>query len=33
MDSLYPDGVVSLQYADDTLVFLSHDFWSACHLK
>jgi hypothetical protein len=33
IDSLYPEGVVSLQYADDTLLFLRHDFGSACHLK
>jgi hypothetical protein len=30
---LYPEGVVSLQYADDTLLFLEHDYNSACHLK
>jgi hypothetical protein len=33
MDSLYPEGVISLQYADDTLVFLKHDYMSTCHLK
>jgi hypothetical protein len=26
MTSLYPEGVISLQYADDTLIFLIHDF-------
>jgi hypothetical protein len=33
MDSLYPEGVISLQYADDTLLFLKHDYQVACHLK
>jgi hypothetical protein len=33
MDSLYPEGVISLQYADDTLMFLKHDYQYACHLK
>jgi hypothetical protein len=33
MDSLYPEGVISLQYADDTLLFLKHDYQDACHLK
>jgi hypothetical protein len=31
--SLYPDGVISLQYADDTLLFLEHNDIAACHLK
>jgi hypothetical protein len=26
-------GVISLQYADDTLLFLKHDTNVACHLK
>jgi hypothetical protein len=33
MTSLHPEGVISLQYADDTLLFLSHDYTKACHLK
>jgi hypothetical protein len=33
LSSLYPEGVVSLQYADDTLIFLEHDYQAACHLK
>jgi hypothetical protein len=33
MTSLYPKGVISLQYADDTLLFLEHDRVVACHLK
>jgi hypothetical protein len=33
MTYLYPEGVISLQYADDTLLFLSHDPRSAHHLK
>jgi hypothetical protein len=33
MKSLYPEGVISLQYIDDTLLFVSHNFRSACHLK
>jgi hypothetical protein len=33
MTELYPGGVVSLQYADDTLLFLSHDPIAAHHLK
>jgi hypothetical protein len=33
MSSLYPEGVLSLQYTDDTLLFLEHDYMSACHLK
>jgi hypothetical protein len=32
--SLYAlKGVINLQYADDTLLFLKHDPNSACHLK
>jgi hypothetical protein len=33
MTSLYPEGVISLQYADGTLIFLKHDYNSACYLK
>jgi hypothetical protein len=33
MQSVCPEGVISLQYADDTLLFLKHDRSSACHLK
>jgi hypothetical protein len=33
MDDMYPEGVISLQYADDTLLFLAHDNNSAVHLK
>jgi hypothetical protein len=33
MNSLYPEGVISLQYADNTLIFLDHDKQGACHLK
>jgi hypothetical protein len=33
MTSLYPEGVINLQYADDTLLFLGHDSVAAYHLK
>jgi hypothetical protein len=34
MTDLYPGGrVSSLRYADDTLLFLAHDFRAAHHLK
>jgi hypothetical protein len=33
MNSLYPEGVISLQYADNTLIFLDHDKQGACHLN
>jgi hypothetical protein len=33
MQSVCPKGVISLQYADDTLLFLQHDNRNACHLK
>jgi hypothetical protein len=33
MDDMYPEGVISLQYASDTLLFLSHGDDSANHLK
>jgi hypothetical protein len=28
-----PEGVLSLQYTDGTLLFLKHDYMTACHLK
>jgi hypothetical protein len=33
MNDMYPEGVISLQYADDILLFLSHGDDSASHLK
>jgi hypothetical protein len=33
MSSLYPEGVLNLQYTDDTLLFLDHSYRVACHLK
>jgi hypothetical protein len=33
INSLYSEGVISLQYSDDTLLFLDHDKQGACHLK
>jgi hypothetical protein len=33
MNSLSPEGVISLQYANDTLIFLNHDYVTACYLK
>jgi hypothetical protein len=33
MDNMYPEEVISLQYADDTLLFLSHEEDSANFLK
>jgi hypothetical protein len=33
MDEVYPEGVISLQYADDTLLFLSHEGNLAKYLK
>jgi hypothetical protein len=33
MWSLYSEGIISLQYADDTLLFLEHNYTVACHLK
>jgi hypothetical protein len=33
MNTLCPEGVISLQYADDTLLFLKHDNLDACYLK
>jgi hypothetical protein len=33
MDSIWEDGIISLQYADNTMVFWKHDYESGCHLK
>jgi hypothetical protein len=33
LDSLYTEGIISLQCADDTLLFLKHGFIDVCHLK
>jgi hypothetical protein len=33
LSNLYPEGVISLQYIDDTLLFLNHGYQDACHLK
>jgi hypothetical protein len=33
MSNMYPEGVITLQYADDTLLFLKHSVEDACHLK
>jgi hypothetical protein len=33
LTSLYLKGIISLHYADDTLLFQDHDFQAACHLK
>jgi hypothetical protein len=33
MNIMYPEGVVSLQYADDILLFLAHDTQAAGYLK
>jgi hypothetical protein len=33
INSLSPEGVISLQYANDTLIFLRHDYEAACYLK
>jgi hypothetical protein len=33
MNNMYPEGVISLQYADDTLLFLNHGYQEACHVK
>jgi hypothetical protein len=33
LSSICPEGILSLQYADDTLIFLEHDYQAACHLK
>jgi hypothetical protein len=31
LNSLYPEGIICLEYTDDTLLFLDHDFQAACH--
>jgi hypothetical protein len=33
MESMCPEGVINLQYVDDTLLFMKHDLNAACHLK
>jgi hypothetical protein len=33
LNSLYTEGIISLQYVDDTLLFLKHGGMGACHLK
>jgi hypothetical protein len=33
MSFIYPEGVLSLQYADDTLLFFKHNYVDATHLK
>jgi hypothetical protein len=33
LSSICPEGILSLQYADGTLIFLEHDYQAACHLK
>jgi hypothetical protein len=33
MNTLYLEGVINLQYADDTILFLQKDTQVACHLK
>jgi hypothetical protein len=33
MSRMYPEGVISLQYVDDTLLFMTHDVQAASHLK
>jgi hypothetical protein len=33
MTQVYPEGVINLQYYDDTVIFLNHDVEAACHLK
>jgi hypothetical protein len=33
MNSLSSEGVISLQYANDTLIFLNRDYVTACYLK
>jgi hypothetical protein len=33
LGAMCPEGVISLQCADDTLLFLQHDTNAACHLK
>jgi hypothetical protein len=33
MTDIYPEGVINLQYTDETLLFLSHDYDAPNHLK
>jgi hypothetical protein len=33
INSLSPEGVISLQYSYDTLIFLNHDYGAACYLR
>jgi hypothetical protein len=33
MSRMYPEGMISLQYVDDTLLFMTHDVQAASHLK
>jgi hypothetical protein len=33
MKDMCPEGAISLQYANDTLLFLDHNERAACHLK
>jgi hypothetical protein len=33
MNSIHPGGVINLPYADDTLLFLEHNYLHALHLK
>jgi hypothetical protein len=33
LGDVFPRGVVSLQYVDDTLLFLEHSYLAACRLK
>jgi hypothetical protein len=33
MDEVYPEGVINLQYADDTLLFVYHEEKSRRYLK
>jgi hypothetical protein len=33
MNSIHHEGVLSLQYADDTLLFLNHSYVDATHIK
>jgi hypothetical protein len=33
MTQVFPEGVISLQYDDDTHIFLGHDLEAVCHLK
>jgi hypothetical protein len=33
MNSVHPEGILRLQYADDTLLFLRHRYVDAAYLK